>query len=134
MVFGQVVLLLYAIVMVAGGLAGARAGSRVSVIAGSASGLALLVALLVSLFAPPLGFWLGAAIALVLCGVFGTRLAQTRKMMPAGMLLALSALALLLLVLASRWAASAASEEELVPAVDPMPASAVAASPANDPT
>ena len=72
MVFGQVVLLVYAILMVAGGLAGAKAGSRVSLIAGSASGLALLVALLVSLFSPVPGFWFGAAIGLVLLVLFAS--------------------------------------------------------------
>ena len=132
MVFGQVVLLVYAILMVAGGLAGAKAGSRVSLIARSASGLALLVALLVSLFSPVPGFWFGAAIGLVLCGVFGTRLAQTRKIMPAGMLLGLSAVAMFLLVLAVRMVSGDATDA--VPPVEAMPASAVAVSPSFDPT
>lgn len=124
MVFGQVVLLVYAILMVAGGLAGARSGSRVSLVAGSVSGLALLVALLVSLFAPAPGFWFGAGIALVLCGVFGTRLAQTRKVMPAGMLLGLSAVGLLLLVLAANIVAGTKEDGETEAPPDAMPAAA----------
>jgi len=133
MVFGQVVLLLYAILMVAGGLAGARAGSRVSLMAGSTSGLALLVALLLSLFAPTAGFWLGAGVSLILCGVFGTRLAQTGKMMPAGMLLGLSVVALLLLLLAAKLVSG--GEEEPVPSLDPTPAvAALAASAGAGPT
>jgi uncharacterized membrane protein (UPF0136 family) len=118
MMLGQVVLLVYAILLIVGGLAGSRAGSKVSLIAGSTSSLALLVALLVSLWSPAVGFWIGAAISLVLCGVFGSRLAQTRKMMPAGMLLILSLVALVVLAFAARRVSAKTSE----PAIEVMPA------------
>jgi uncharacterized membrane protein (UPF0136 family) len=123
MSLGQVVLLVFAMLMIVGGLMGARAGSKISLMAGSASSLTLLVALLISLWNPAVGFWAGAAVGLVLCGVFGVRLAQTRKMMPAGMMLIISVVALLMLVLAARRAGADAAE----PAVEATPAIAALA-------
>ena len=99
---GEIVLLVYALLMIAGGLMGARAGSRPSLIAGVGSGMFLLVAWWVARTNPRAGLGAGAAIAAVLAVVFAMRLAKTRKAMPSGALLALSVLAALLLA----WSAS----------------------------
>ncbi|MCZ6794695.1 MAG: TMEM14 family protein [Planctomycetota bacterium] len=95
---GQVVLVVYAVFLVVGGVAGfKKAGSKPSLIAGVASAALLLVALGISYAAPAHGLWAGAGVSLLLVFVFGVRLAKTGKFMPSGMLLALSAVALGLL-------------------------------------
>lgn len=98
MATGQIVLVVYALLILVGGLMGARAGSRASLIAGSASGTLLLAALVVSLFHMAAGLWIGTGVSLVLSVVFGNRLAKTGKLMPSGMLLAVSIVALLVLL------------------------------------
>jgi len=101
MAFGEVVLLGYAALVLAGGVVGyAKAGSKPSLIAGAASAVALLVAWGWSRSSVG-GLWLGAVVALALCVVFGLRLRKTGKMMPAGMMLAISVLALAALALAA---------------------------------
>jgi len=125
---GQIVLLVYAILMIAGGMAGARAGSKVSMIAGSGSGLALLVALLWSSWNPIAGFWTGAGIGMLLCVIFGIRLAKTHKAMPSGILLGVSLLAAILLA----FAAGSAGKSEPEPPVDAMPANVTLAEAGSD--
>jgi uncharacterized membrane protein (UPF0136 family) len=95
---GQIVLLVFALLMLVGGLMGYKAaGSTASLIAGVASAVVLAIAYFVSRAAPVPGFWLGAATSLALAVVFGMRLAKTGKMMPSGMLLVASIIALALL-------------------------------------
>ncbi len=111
---GSVVLLVYAVLMIAGGFIGYRvAGSRASLISGTISGLLLLGAFVWSRFSPNSGgivssrlysngpFVAGAIIALLLSVVFAMRLAKTHRFMPSGMMLAVSILALVLLALAA---------------------------------
>jgi uncharacterized membrane protein (UPF0136 family) len=99
---GQVVLLVFAILMLVGGVMGYRAaGSAASLYAGTGSALVLLVAWFVSRTAPAAGFGLGALTSLALCIVFGIRVAKTGKMMPSGMLLVVSAISLIALVYAT---------------------------------
>lgn len=93
----QVVLLVYALLMLAGGFAGSRAGSRVSMYAGAGSAVLLLIALLMTVIDRPFGIATGIAVSVVLCGVFLARFLKTGKFMPAGMLLAVSIAALALL-------------------------------------
>ena len=127
MSLGQIVLLVYAILMIGGGMAGARAGSKVSMVAGSGSGLGLLVALLWSSWNPAVGFWIGAGVGVLLCVVFGIRLAQTRKVMPSGMLLALSLVAVILLAFAAGRAGGSSNETPGEPDTEAMPAVAALA-------
>ena len=98
MSFGPVVLLVFGILMVLGGLMGHRAGSKASLISGSLSGLVLLGAWFVSRDHLAVGLWIGVGVSALLSVVFGMRLAKTGKFMPAGGLLLVSVVALGLLV------------------------------------
>ena len=95
---GPVVLLVFGIVMILGGLMGHRAGSKASLISGSLSGLVLLGAWFVSRDQLAVGLWIGVGVSALLSAVFGMRLAKTGKLMPAGGLLVVSVVALVLLV------------------------------------
>lgn len=98
MAFGQTVLLVYAALMLAGGVMGWRAaGSRASLIAGIASAAALAASWLVSRSQPAAGYWMGAAIAAALSVVFVMRLVKTGKLMPSGGTLLVSLISLGLL-------------------------------------
>jgi uncharacterized membrane protein (UPF0136 family) len=95
---GPIVLCVYAVLMIAGGVMGYRAArSMASLVAGVGSGLVLLVALALHASSPVAGLWLGAITTLVLCFVFAMRLAKTGKLMPAGGLLSVSIVVLVLL-------------------------------------
>ncbi len=98
MSLGPVVLLVFGVLMVLGGLMGHRAGSKASLISGSLSGLVLLGAWFVSRDHMAAGLWIGVGVSALLSAVFGMRLAKTGKVMPAGGLLAVSVVALGLLV------------------------------------
>jgi len=97
MSLGPIVLLVYGIVMILGGLIGYLAGSRASLISGSVSGVLLLGAWFLARDHPALGLWGGVVLSALLSVVFGVRLAKTGKPMPAGALLAVSVAALALL-------------------------------------
>jgi uncharacterized membrane protein (UPF0136 family) len=98
MSLGQIVLLVYALLMLVGGFIGYRAaGSSASLFAGAGSAVVLAAAWVISRTSPVAGFGLGAVTSLVLAIVFGMRLAKTGKMMPSGMLLVVSVLAFLVL-------------------------------------
>ena len=99
MTLGPIVLLIYAILMLAGGVLGyLKAGSRPSLIAGGTSGILLLVAYAVTFRDMGLGLWIGAVIAGLLCVVTGMRWVKSKKMMPSGMLAIISLLSLALLL------------------------------------
>jgi uncharacterized membrane protein (UPF0136 family) len=102
MSYGPIVLLVYGLLMLAGGVMGFRAGSKASLYAGGGSGVVLLAAWALTFRSPALGLWIGMLISLLLCVVTGGRLAATRKIMPAGMLLLASVVAFVLLLLAVR--------------------------------
>jgi uncharacterized membrane protein (UPF0136 family) len=102
MSFPVIVLAVYGLLMLVGGVMGQRAGSRASLVAGGASGVLLLVAAwLAAGAAPQLGLWLGVLVAVALAITFGVRLLKTGKVMPAGGLLAISVIALVLLALSA---------------------------------
>ncbi len=108
MSLGQIVLLVYALLMVVGGVMGyVKGGSRPSLIAGAVSGLLLFVALFISRSSPVAGLWIGAVVSLLLCITFAMRLAKTGTFMPSGMLLMVSVVALVLLT----WAALGAQRK-----------------------
>jgi uncharacterized membrane protein (UPF0136 family) len=102
MAFGRMVLLVYAALMLVGGVVGfAKARSRPSLVAGSTSAVLLLVTWRLAATSPGAAYWTGAALALVLSGMFGVRLARTKKAMPSGALLAVSLVAAALLAVAA---------------------------------
>ncbi len=84
----------YILLLLAGGLMGyLKAGSRVSLITAAVSAAALA---LCGYGPVPRGEMLVLVIQALLLGVFALRLARTRKFMPAGLMVAVTALALFL--------------------------------------
>ena len=89
--FGQVVLGFYGVLLIGGGVMGYRtAGSRVSLFAGAIAGGLCIGGTWLSVDHPQDGFTLGGLVAFMLTGVFINRFAKTRKLMPSGVVLALS--------------------------------------------
>ena len=113
----QVVLVVYALLLIVGGLIGYRkAGSRPSLIAGSASGaIALLTAGL--MLADARAVWLGIILAAAMIVVFSIRFAKTRKFMPSGMLGVLSVGVLILLLVGNLWMMAAQATRQQQEAV-----------------
>ena len=98
----QIVLVVYAVLLIVGGLIGYRkAGSRPSLIAGSISGLIALAAA-GSMAQDVRAIWLGIALAAAMLVVFSIRFGRTRKFMPSGMLGVVSLAVLVALFLAPR--------------------------------
>lgn len=93
MTLGQVVLVLYGLLMIVGGAMGYRAGSAASLYAGGGSGVVLLAAFVVSRFQLSVGIWIGIVVGALLAVSFVMRLAKTGKFMPSGGLLILSVVA-----------------------------------------
>lgn len=97
--FGQVVLALYAVLLIVGGLLGfLKARSRPSLIAGLISGVLAGGCVAVSGPNKLLGYGLGLALALVMGVVFALRYTRTRKVMPSGMLALVSLAVVIALV------------------------------------
>jgi len=92
------VILAYAAILIVGGFAGWRlSGSRISFTAGLASAALLAVAYRIALFKPLAGYLLAVLISLGLTAVFGLRFRETKKVIPAGVMLAVSAVVLAVL-------------------------------------
>lgn len=88
---GQIVLVVYALLMLGGGIGGYVSKHSVpSLVSGIASAVVLGVAFVLSRSQPRPAFALGAATALVLAVFFTKRLMTTHKFMPSGGLLLLS--------------------------------------------
>lgn len=90
----QIILLVYVLLLEMGGLMGfLKAGSKASLIASSIFAAILLL----FIFVFPIGYaWIVLAFLLVF---FGMRLAKSKKMMPNGMMVILSLIALILMQL-----------------------------------
>ena len=99
--------LIYAVLVIAGGLMGYRAGSSISLIAGGGTGLLLLCgAALILRGQYQVGWWLSTAVALLLLIQFVVRgINQGFKLMPGGIMIILS-LIVLAALLAQRTPAS----------------------------
>lgn len=89
----------YGVLAIVGGIIGYRqAKSHVSLISGVASGILLILGGIVQLWEQTWGLWLSAIVTFVLMVVFATRLAKTRKFMPAGLMLVSGTIALAIIL------------------------------------
>ena len=94
------IVLLYGILVAAGGVMGyVNAGSMASLISGGGAGLILLgasVAMMRGSYS--LGWWISLLVALLLLGRFGMAAMNDFKLMPGGMVIAMSLLVLAVLL------------------------------------
>lgn len=106
----QVVILLYAVLLAAGGIAGClKAGNRALLIAGFGGAAAIVEALGLSFWSPVLGLSIAAALAAGLCGFFvanyrhllPSRRAFATSRIPSGLLALLSLLVMSHLIIAA---------------------------------
>lgn len=89
----SIYLAIYALLLIAGGLIGfLKAKSRPSLIAGTTSGLIALAAAIWTGMGGTGGPILGLILSLAMAVVFAIRLSKTKKFMPSGLLLVVSAL------------------------------------------
>lgn len=96
---GEIALGVYAVLLAVGGVVGyAKAKSQASLIAGLVSAVMALACVGLILLGQSAGWYLGILLAGLLLGFFGTRFARTRKVMPGGMMTAVSFLVLAILV------------------------------------
>ena len=99
----QIALGIYGVLLIAGGILGkVKSGSTISLVTGGLFGIAALCAVWFSTEDPGQGLLTGAMLALLLTGVFLSRLLRTRKWMPTGVVLVLSLAVGILLVIARR--------------------------------
>lgn len=92
---------IFAALTIAGGVMGyAKAGSMASLIAGGVSGLLVLVAAVLLKSNVVAGLVLGGVVALALVGRFAPAFFSGGKFMPAGLMAILSAIALVLTIVA----------------------------------
>ena len=98
----QIALLLYAVVIAAGGIMGyVSAQSMASLVNGLVAAVILLIGLAVSFQNPPAGFGLSAGVAIALAVFFAYRFFTTGKWMPGGITMILSAVAFVVMLLAA---------------------------------
>jgi uncharacterized membrane protein (UPF0136 family) len=91
------VLWIYILLLLVGGLIGfLKAGSKVSLITSAVSAAALILTAIPGLFGPAVARGLADVIMAALLVVFAIRLSKTKKFMPSGMMLAITAIALAL--------------------------------------
>jgi len=89
------VLWVYILLLLAGGLIGfLKAGSKVSLITSAVAAAALVLTAIPGLLGATLARGLADAIMAALLVVFAIRLAKTKKFMPSGLMLVITALAL----------------------------------------
>lgn len=101
--FEAIALIVYGILVAAGGVLGfRRAGSRASLTGGLRAGAAIVIASVLALSGARPGFWLVLLFATALTIFFVYRLGKSRKAMPAVPMIVLSAMAALLCVWALR--------------------------------
>jgi uncharacterized membrane protein (UPF0136 family) len=95
--FANVVLWVYIVLLLAGGLIGfVKAKSQVSLITSVAAAAILALAAVPGILAPTFAQNLTAVVMIVLLVVFAVRLAKTNKFMPSGLMLVVTGLALAL--------------------------------------
>lgn len=99
MAVGEAAAVIYGILAIVGGVIGYRqARSNVSLISGVVSGLLLLLGAFLWIRGSAAGAGLAVAVTIVLVAVFIRRWMQTRKVMPAGLMIGVGVLALILML------------------------------------
>ena len=89
------VLWIYIVLLLVGGLIGfLKAGSKVSLITSAVAAAALVLTAIPGLFGARAGSGLADAVMAALLVVFAIRLSKTKKFMPSGLMLAITAAAL----------------------------------------
>jgi uncharacterized membrane protein (UPF0136 family) len=97
LLFGQLCLITYAVLLLIGGIVGyTKAESKVSLVMGIGSGVLAALAYWLTRSNPTLGFSVGTVLALALTVVFILRYRKTGSFMPAGMMMGISILAALI--------------------------------------
>ncbi|MEB3358495.1 MAG: TMEM14 family protein [Synechococcales bacterium] len=98
-ILGIIAAIAYGILALAGGIWGyTRARSKPSLISGISSGLLLILGGLLAAAGIGWGQWLAVAVTALLIIVFAIRLAKTRKIMPAGVMIVAGGLALVMML------------------------------------
>jgi len=94
------IILLYGVLVAAGGVMGyVKANSRASLIAGGVSGVLLIVSSVAMMRgAYSLGWWLALIVAILLLARFAMASLNGFKMMPGGLMIVLSVIAILVLL------------------------------------
>lgn len=90
----KIILSVYGVLLLSGAYFGWKAGSQISLIMGIVSGIIVLTSVYLSQSHPALGYGVLTATSSLLAVVFLMRLLKTGKMMPSGMLLLMSVVAL----------------------------------------
>lgn len=99
----QVILGVYGVLMIVGGLMGyMKGGSKVSLFAGAIAGGLCIVATWMSFDQPADGLSFGGIVAFLLTGVFINRFSKTRAFVPAGLMLVLSLFVGTMIILVQR--------------------------------
>ena len=95
------IILIYGILVAAGGIMGyMRAQSVISLVAGGVSGVLLIGAALTMMRGPyQVGWWVALIVALLLLANFGARSLSGFKMMPGGLMIILSLIAIIALII-----------------------------------
>ena len=85
---GIIAAIAYGILAIVGGIIGyTKVGSKISLISGSVSGLLLIISGIIQLIGINWGLIFSIVITTILVITFIIRLAKTRKMMPAGLMI-----------------------------------------------
>ena len=89
----------YGVLSIVGGIIGyKKAGSKVSLISGTISGLLLLIGAFLQIQGQAWGLNLAIIITCILVVVFAIRFAKTRKFMPAGLMVFVGVVALIVMM------------------------------------
>jgi uncharacterized membrane protein (UPF0136 family) len=92
---GIIAAIAYGLLAIIGGIMGyQKAQSKISLVSGGISGLLLILSGILALNGIGSGLILAALISGLLVIVFGVRLAKTKKMMPAGMMIVMGLITL----------------------------------------
>jgi uncharacterized membrane protein (UPF0136 family) len=97
----KIYFIVFGLLTIVGGVIGyVKAGSTASIIAGAISGIALIVAAFLILGNPALGLIIAAIISVALAARFIPAFMNTGKVMPAGLMAALSVIGVIMAIVA----------------------------------